>query len=52
MIKLIKVVKLIFRLGYGSAMAWVLFVIIIFMTLFVVRTARSWVYYEGEGSNA
>ena len=52
MLQLYRAAFLNFRLGYGSAMAWVLFVIIMIMTLFVVRTARSWVYYEGEGSNA
>lgn len=35
-------------MGYGSAMAWVLFAIIMLLTLLVVRTSRSWVYYEGE----
>jgi multiple sugar transport system permease protein len=37
-----------FNMGYASAMAWVLFVIILVLTLLVVRSARSWVYYEGE----
>lgn len=37
-----------FRMGYGSAMAWVLFAIILILTLIVVRTSRNWVYYEGE----
>ncbi len=37
-----------FRMGYASAIAWVLFVIILALTLLVVRSARSWVYYEGE----
>ena len=37
-----------FQMGYASALAWVLFVIILLLTLTVVRTARSWVYYEGE----
>ena len=37
-----------FRMGYASAMAWVLFVIILACTLLLVRSARRWVYYEGE----
>ena len=37
-----------FRMGYGSALAWLLFVIILILTLFVFRTARSWVHYPGE----
>lgn len=37
-----------FNMGYASAMAWVLFAIILALTLLVVRSAQSWVYYEGE----
>ena len=36
------------RLGYAAAMAWILFVLILLLTLSVFRTARTWVYYEGE----
>jgi multiple sugar transport system permease protein len=35
-----------FRMGYASAMAWVLFVIIMAVTLLQLKLARSWVYYE------
>jgi multiple sugar transport system permease protein len=35
------------NMGYASALAWLLFVIILILTLLVVRTARRWVYYEG-----
>ncbi|MBC7237109.1 MAG: sugar ABC transporter permease [Chloroflexi bacterium] len=35
-----------FKMGYASAMAWVLFVIIMGLTLLQLRLARSWVYYE------
>jgi multiple sugar transport system permease protein len=34
------------RFGYGSAMLWVFFVIILGLTLVLLRTSRSWVYYE------
>lgn len=34
------------RFGYGSAMLWVLFVIILAITLLVFRTSTFWVYYE------
>ena len=34
-------------MGYASALAWVLFVIILSLTLLVVRSADRWVYYEG-----
>lgn len=37
------------EMGAASAVAWVLFVIIMIITLFVFKTAKSWVYYEGEG---
>ena len=36
-----------FSMGYASALAWVLFVIILSLTLLVVRSADRWVYYEG-----
>ncbi|CAM5272149.1 ABC transporter permease OS=Streptomyces canus OX=58343 GN=AQI96_42755 PE=3 SV=1 [Streptomyces canus] len=34
------------RFGYGSAMLWVFFVIILAFTLLVQRSSRFWVYYE------
>jgi len=34
--------------GYASAVAWVLFVIIMAFTLLVFRSSATWVYYEGE----
>lgn len=37
-----------FRMGYASALAWVLFIIVLVLTLLVVRSGQSWVYYEGE----
>lgn len=37
-----------FQMGYASAMAWVLFVIILVITLFQLWLARRWVYYESE----
>lgn len=36
-----------FSMGYASALAWVLFLIILALTLLVVRSADRWVYYEG-----
>jgi len=33
--------------GYAAALAWVLFLIILFFTLLVVRSSQAWVYYEG-----
>lgn len=39
-----------FRLGYASALAWVLFVIIIALTLVMLRISRNLVYYETPGA--
>jgi multiple sugar transport system permease protein len=36
------------RMGYASALAWVLFVIVMVLTLLVFRSSAMWVYYEGE----
>jgi multiple sugar transport system permease protein len=37
-----------FKLGYASALAWVLFVVIGLITLFQFRFARRFVYYEND----
>jgi len=37
-----------FRMGYASAMAWILFIIILILTLLVIRSSTLWVYYESE----
>ncbi|MEW6716450.1 MAG: sugar ABC transporter permease [Chloroflexota bacterium] len=37
-----------FDMGYASAMAWVLFVIVLVVTLLVFRSSPYWVFYEGE----
>lgn len=36
------------NMSYGSAMAWLLFFIILIVTLFLFGTAPRWVYYAGE----
>jgi multiple sugar transport system permease protein len=36
------------EMGYASAMAWVLFIIILLLTLLVFRSSGAWVYYEGQ----
>lgn len=36
-----------FSFGYASAIAWVLFVVILIMTFIVFRSSNRWVYYEG-----
>ncbi|CAI6074310.1 carbohydrate ABC transporter permease [Cohnella sp. JJ-181] len=35
------------EMGYASALAWVLFLIIMLFTFIVFKTSKSWVYYEG-----
>jgi multiple sugar transport system permease protein len=37
-----------FKMGYAAAMAWVLFLIVLLVTLVQLRVARTWVYYESE----
>jgi multiple sugar transport system permease protein len=36
------------EMGYASALAWVLFIIVLILTLLVFRSSAIWVYYEGE----
>jgi multiple sugar transport system permease protein len=36
------------HMGYASAMAWFLLVLILLITLLVIRSSEAWVYYEGE----
>lgn len=37
-----------FQFGYASAIAWLLFAIILIFTLFIIRSSSFWVYYAGE----
>jgi multiple sugar transport system permease protein len=37
-----------FNMGYASAMAWLLFVVIVTITVIQIRVSRRFVYYEGE----
>jgi multiple sugar transport system permease protein len=36
------------RMGYASALAWILFLVIVFFTFILFRTSARWVYYGGE----
>jgi multiple sugar transport system permease protein len=36
-----------FRMGYASALAWILFILIVLVTLLVVRWSDRWVFYQG-----
>lgn len=38
------------KMGYAAALAWILFVIMIVVTIWQLRLARHWVYYEYEGA--
>ena len=36
------------RMGYASAMAWLLFLVILSATVFLLVTSKRWVHYHGE----
>lgn len=38
-----------FRMGYASALAWVLFLITMVCTLVLIKTSNRWVHYQGGG---
>ncbi|WP_202076583.1 carbohydrate ABC transporter permease [Caldalkalibacillus salinus] len=38
-----------FRMGYASALAWILLLIIGILTALIFLTSKKWVYYESEG---
>jgi multiple sugar transport system permease protein len=40
-----------FRMGYASALSWLLFALLVVLTILQFRLSRSWVYYEGEVRN-
>jgi multiple sugar transport system permease protein len=35
-----------FRMGYASALAWILFIVVLVITLIQFKVAGRWVYYE------
>ena len=37
-----------YRMGYASSMAWVLFVIVLILSMVVFKSSSLWVFYEGE----
>lgn len=39
------------RIGYANALAWILFAMILVLTLIQFRLANRWVYYEGGNSS-
>lgn len=38
-----------FRMGYASAMSWILFIVIMVFTAIIFMTQNKWVYYADEG---
>lgn len=36
-----------YKMGYASAMAWILFLIVLGVTFLIFKSARRWVYYRG-----
>jgi multiple sugar transport system permease protein len=36
------------EMGYGSALAWVLFFIVLALSALAFKSSSMWVYYEGE----
>jgi multiple sugar transport system permease protein len=37
-----------FEMGYASAMAVMMFIVLVFITLILIRSSDTWVYYEGS----
>jgi multiple sugar transport system permease protein len=37
-----------YRFGYGAALAWILFGIVLLLTLGVFKSSPLWVHYEGQ----
>ncbi|MCX7796496.1 MAG: sugar ABC transporter permease [bacterium] len=37
------------KMGYASAMAWILFILVLILTLIIFRTSARWVFYRGGG---
>src|SRR5581483_5664356 len=38
-----------FRMGYASALAWMLFMVTMVCTILLVKTSKRWVHYAGGG---
>jgi multiple sugar transport system permease protein len=37
-----------YDMGYGGALAWILFLVVVVMTLAQIRLSQGWVYYGGD----
>jgi multiple sugar transport system permease protein len=40
-----------FEMGYASALAWILLIIVALFTLLIFKTSTSWVHYENDGKD-
>ncbi|MBN2982199.1 MULTISPECIES: carbohydrate ABC transporter permease [Cohnella] len=40
-----------YEMGYASAMAWVMLIVIAVLTLILFKTSKFWVHYESKGDN-
>lgn len=36
------------KMGYAAALAWIMFIIILFFTLLVIKSSSFWVYYQSD----
>ena len=36
------------KMGYAAALAWIMFIIILFFTLLVIKSSSLWVYYQND----
>jgi len=39
-----------FRMGYASALSWLLFIVIMVITVIIFRTSNAWVFYTDGGA--
>ncbi len=39
-----------FKIGYASALSWILFIVIMFFTVLLFKSSQKWVFYEDEGN--
>ena len=37
-----------FKMGYASAIAWILFIYVMILSIFILRSSKAWVHYEGS----
>ena len=40
-----------FQMGYGSAMAWIMLLIVTLLTTIVFKSSKLWVHYESKGDS-